>query len=166
EYSAAAMTVFQERNCDDVLLFYTRRVADPLISQFRVCNIHPSLLPDFPGLHGVRDAVKARARRLGATLHDVDYRLGTGRILGQVSCALPASTSLARAERLGHLQKVYLTLAWFDGLATGSLHPMPTISPRLGDAISNATVCLSNRTLLDAYAAWADTIVSSEVVAA
>ncbi|MEP6778824.1 MAG: formyltransferase family protein [Gemmatimonadaceae bacterium] len=166
EFSAAAMTVFQERNCDDVLLFYTRRVADPLISQFRVCNIHPSLLPNFPGLHAVHDAVKARARNVGATLHEVDAGLDTGRVLAQVSCRLQASASLAQAERLSYMQKVYLTLAWFDGLVAGSLHVTPAISPKLGDAISNTTVCLANRLLVTAYASWAETITTSGMIAA
>ena len=166
EFSAAAMTVFQERNCDDVLLFYTRRVADPLVSHFRVCNIHPSLLPNFPGLHAVRDAVKARARNLGATLHEVDAGLDTGRVLAQASCRLPASASLTRAEHMSYLQKVYLTIAWFDGLVSGSLQSMPAISPTLGDAISNTTVCLTNQLLVSAYASWADNITTSVVVAA
>ena len=49
-----------------------------------VVNTHPSLLPDFPGAHAVRDALAAGARRAGATLFWVDEGVDTGQHIAQV----------------------------------------------------------------------------------
>jgi phosphoribosylglycinamide formyltransferase-1 len=46
-------------------------------------NTHPALLPSFPGLHGVRDALAAGVKVTGATVFLVDAGVDTGRILAQ-----------------------------------------------------------------------------------
>lgn len=48
-FSKSAFETFRAADCTNILLFYTRRVASPLIDRLRVWNIHPSLLPAFPG---------------------------------------------------------------------------------------------------------------------
>lgn len=117
DFSREACLIFDAAGCDDVLLFYTRRVATPLIDQKRVWNIHPALLPAFRGLHGVRDAMAAGVRLFGATLHRVDAGLDTGEIVAQVCAPLPASLSPSAADYLSYLQKAWLTLVWIDHLA-------------------------------------------------
>jgi len=49
----------------------------------RIINTHPALLPSFPGLHGVRDALAAGVKVTGATVFRVDAGVDTGRILAQ-----------------------------------------------------------------------------------
>lgn len=49
----------------------------------RLLNIHPSLLPAFPGLHAQRQAVQAGARVSGCTVHFVDEGVDTGRVILQ-----------------------------------------------------------------------------------
>ncbi|SDQ12771.1 phosphoribosylglycinamide formyltransferase-1 [Quadrisphaera sp. DSM 44207] len=49
----------------------------------RVVNTHPALLPAFPGVHGVRDALAAGVRVTGATAHLVDAGVDTGPVLDQ-----------------------------------------------------------------------------------
>lgn len=51
----------------------------------RIINTHPSLLPDFPGAHAVRDALAAGATRTGATLFWVDAGVDTGEPIAQVA---------------------------------------------------------------------------------
>lgn len=46
-------------------------------------NLHPSLLPDFPGAHAVRDALLAGATKTGATVHIVDAGVDTGPVIAQ-----------------------------------------------------------------------------------
>lgn len=122
-FSNKACDFFQKADCEDVLLFYTRRVASPLIDQIHVWNIHPALLPSFPGLHGVKDAVTAGVRVLGGTLHHVDAELDSGPIVAQVAAPLSSRMSLLEAEHLSYLQKVWLTLVWFDYLRNPEEQP-------------------------------------------
>jgi len=53
--------------------------------QNRILNIHPSLLPAFPGLHAVRQAVAAGVRVSGCTVHVVDEGTDTGPIVIQAA---------------------------------------------------------------------------------
>lgn len=46
-------------------------------------NTHPSLLPDFPGAHAVRDAINAGATKTGVTIHVVDNGVDTGPKIAQ-----------------------------------------------------------------------------------
>ena len=67
----------------------------------RVVNVHPALLPAFPGAHAVEDALAAGATETGATVHLVDEGVDTGRILRQEAVAvLPGDTPEALHERI------------------------------------------------------------------
>jgi phosphoribosylglycinamide formyltransferase-1 len=58
-------------------------------------NMHPSLLPAFPGAHAVRDAIAAGANTTGATVHIVDAGVDTGPVLAQREVAIAAGVSEA-----------------------------------------------------------------------
>ncbi|HCU24831.1 MAG TPA: phosphoribosylglycinamide formyltransferase [Deltaproteobacteria bacterium] len=64
---------------------FMRILAPAFIRRFpdRILNIHPSLLPEFPGLHAQRQALEAKARISGCTVHFVDEGCDTGPILAQ-----------------------------------------------------------------------------------
>jgi phosphoribosylglycinamide formyltransferase-1 len=66
---------------------FMRLVGDPLLSAFpyRILNIHPSLLPAFPGLQAQRQALEYGARVTGATVHLVTSELDGGPILLQAA---------------------------------------------------------------------------------
>ena len=49
----------------------------------KLINTHPSLLPNFPGAHAVRDALNAKATKTGVTIHKVDEGVDTGEIIVQ-----------------------------------------------------------------------------------
>ncbi len=49
----------------------------------RILNIHPSLLPEFPGAHAHRDAIAAKATKSGCTVHFVDSEMDSGPIIAQ-----------------------------------------------------------------------------------
>jgi folate-dependent phosphoribosylglycinamide formyltransferase PurN len=134
-FSAAAAELFRREGVRRVLLLYTRRVAAPLIHELDVCNIHPALLPAFPGLSAVRQALAAGVRLLGATLHRVDEGLDTGPILAQIAHPLPPGATLRQAEKISYLQKVWLTLLWcgMDGPGGRPTALLPNACPALGD---------------------------------
>ena len=54
-----------------------------------IINLHPSLLPAFPGAHAVRDALSAGASTTGATVHIVDAGVDTGPVLAQREIDVP-----------------------------------------------------------------------------
>lgn len=64
---------------------FMRLVKAPLLEAFpkRILNIHPSLLPCFPGLHAWEQAVAAGAKESGCTVHYVDGGMDTGTIIKQ-----------------------------------------------------------------------------------
>lgn len=67
----------------------------------RLLNIHPSLLPAFPGLDTHRRAIEAGCQVAGATVHEVTAELDHGRILEQaVVPVIPGDTPAALAERV------------------------------------------------------------------
>jgi phosphoribosylglycinamide formyltransferase-1 len=67
----------------------------------RVVNIHPALLPAFPGLHGPRQALTAGVRVAGCTVHFVDEGTDTGPIIAQAAVpVLDGDTEEALAARI------------------------------------------------------------------
>jgi len=64
---------------------YMRLVTAELVEQWpaRIINIHPSLLPLFPGAHAHRDVLAAGVEVSGCTVHYVDAGMDSGEILGQ-----------------------------------------------------------------------------------
>jgi phosphoribosylglycinamide formyltransferase-1 len=67
----------------------------------RLVNIHPSLLPAFPGLHTHRRAIEAGCAQAGATVHWVTPELDHGPILAQAAVpVLPGDTEQTLAARV------------------------------------------------------------------
>jgi phosphoribosylaminoimidazolecarboxamide formyltransferase / IMP cyclohydrolase len=68
-----------------VLAGYMRLIGPAVLSAYpaRILNVHPSLLPAFPGAHAVRDALAHGVKVTGATVHLVDERLDGGPIVVQ-----------------------------------------------------------------------------------
>jgi phosphoribosylglycinamide formyltransferase-1 len=82
---------------------YMRLVTPTLLRAFpgRVLNIHPALLPSFPGLHGVKQAIDAGVRVSGCTVHFVDEGMDTGPIIAQAAVpVLPTDDEAALAKRI------------------------------------------------------------------
>jgi phosphoribosylglycinamide formyltransferase-1 len=90
----------------------------------RIINIHPSLLPSFPGAHAVRDALASGAQETGTTIHIVDEGVDTGPILGQQSLAvLPSDDESSLHERIKVLERKLL-VETIQSLALKQLDPV------------------------------------------
>jgi phosphoribosylglycinamide formyltransferase-1 len=78
----------------------------------RVINVHPSLLPDFPGAHAVADQLAAGVTESGATVHVVDEGIDSGPILLQERVAvLPGDTVESLHARIKEVEHRLLPLA-------------------------------------------------------
>jgi phosphoribosylglycinamide formyltransferase 1 len=74
-----------------VLAGYMQLLGAPFLARFpqRVINVHPALLPAFPGLHAVERAVAHGVKVFGVTVHFVDEGVDTGPIIAQRALELP-----------------------------------------------------------------------------
>ena len=82
---------------------YMHLLTPEFMSRFpeRVVNIHPSLLPAFPGTHAIEDALSARAAETGVTVHLVDEGVDTGPVLAQEGVVVePGDTLGSLSERI------------------------------------------------------------------
>jgi phosphoribosylglycinamide formyltransferase-1 len=79
-----------------VLAGYMHLLTSEFLERFpeRVVNVHPSLLPEFPGAHAIDDALAAGVETTGVTVHYVDDGLDTGAVIRQESVELEPRESL------------------------------------------------------------------------
>lgn len=86
EYDAALATVLKSSGVEWVVLAGFMRILTPtFLNEFpmRVINIHPSLLPSFPGVDAQQQALNYGVRVTGCTVHFVDEGMDTGPIIAQ-----------------------------------------------------------------------------------
>ncbi|WP_100012512.1 phosphoribosylglycinamide formyltransferase [Lentibacillus sediminis] len=87
---------------------YMRLIGPVLLQTFpeRIINIHPSLLPAFPGKDAIGQALAAGARQTGVTVHYIDEGIDTGPVIAQatldVSPADNEATLKQKIQRLEH----------------------------------------------------------------
>jgi len=88
DYDEAVVRLLNEHRVDLVILAgYLRLITSRLIGPYknRIINIHPSLLPSFPGLHAHRQALEWGVRISGCTVHFVDETMDGGSIIIQAA---------------------------------------------------------------------------------
>ncbi|MEI4831847.1 phosphoribosylglycinamide formyltransferase [Bacillus sp. FJAT-53711] len=81
----------QESEIDWIILAgYMRLIGPTLLAAYggRIVNIHPSLLPSFPGKDAVGQAIEAGVKVTGVTIHYVDAGMDTGPIIAQEAVAV------------------------------------------------------------------------------
>jgi phosphoribosylglycinamide formyltransferase-1 len=104
EFDAALQQVIDRFSPDLVVLAgFMRILSAPFVQHYegRMLNIHPSLLPAFPGLATHRQALDAGVARHGATVHIVTAELDHGPVLAQAEVeVLPGDTESTLAARV------------------------------------------------------------------
>jgi len=88
-----------------VLAGYMHLLTAPFLERFPdgIVNVHPSLLPEFPGAHPLDDALTAGVATTGVTVHYVDEGLDTGAVIRQEPVAVePRDTLLDRIHAVEH----------------------------------------------------------------
>jgi phosphoribosylglycinamide formyltransferase 1 len=99
---------------------YMQLLTRPFLARFpdRIVNVHPSLLPAFPGANAIDDALAAGAETTGVTVHLVDEGIDTGPVLRQEPVAVePRATLVDRLHAVEHR----LLPEVVTGLLAGSL---------------------------------------------
>ena len=90
-----------------VLAGFMRVLHEPMLRAFprRIINIHPSLLPKFPGLEAWKQALAAGEKVTGCTVHYVDEKIDHGRIVAQREATiLPNDTPESLHSRIQILE--------------------------------------------------------------
>jgi len=85
---------------------YMHLLTPGFLERFPVLNVHPSLLPAFPGMHAIEDALAAGIPETGVTVHFVDEGVDTGPVVLQEAIAVrpddTADTLRPRLRKLEH----------------------------------------------------------------
>jgi phosphoribosylglycinamide formyltransferase-1 len=91
----------ESREADLVALAgYMQLLSEKFVARFRnrVVNVHPALLPSFPGLDAIGQALQAGVETTGVTVHFVDEGVDTGPVILQREVAVPADRDRDRLE--------------------------------------------------------------------
>ena len=83
--------ILEKNDVDFIVLAGFMRILSPLfVNKYnnKIINIHPSLLPLFPGSHAHKDAIEAGVNESGCTVHFVDEGVDTGPIILQESISI------------------------------------------------------------------------------
>ena len=108
-FESTALALLEEHRVDLIALAGFLRIVSPgFVAAWsgRLLNVHPSLLPAFPGLHAVRQALDAGVRQVGCTVHFVDAGVDTGPVIVQRTVGVVAGDTeeslQARVQREEH----------------------------------------------------------------
>jgi phosphoribosylglycinamide formyltransferase 1 len=87
-----------------VLAGYMQLLSSEFVQRFRnrVINVHPALLPSFPGIDALQQAIDHGSKITGVTVHFVDEGVDSGPIILQRPVPIPPSRDLAEAEKAIH----------------------------------------------------------------
>lgn|SRR5690625_2552255 len=108
-YEQEIVKILQQFNVSWIFLAGYMRIVGPTlldIYEGKIINIHPSLLPSFPGKDAIGQAFKAGVEKTGVTIHYIDEGIDTGPIIAQQELAvLPDDTRetlQARIQKIEH----------------------------------------------------------------
>ncbi|MHB8585372.1 MAG: phosphoribosylglycinamide formyltransferase [Thermoplasmatota archaeon] len=125
EHEADVQRFFEAERVGFVALAGYMRVLTPIFVRAwkdRIVNVHPALLPSFPGTHAPRQALAYGAKVTGCTFHMVDAQVDHGPIVLQVAVPIdPADEEASLTARIQHEEHRHypVVLDWFArGLIT------------------------------------------------
>ncbi|MGE7665566.1 phosphoribosylglycinamide formyltransferase [Ureibacillus composti] len=102
-YEAEIVQALRDKEVEWIILAgYMRLIGDTLLSAYpnRIVNIHPSLLPSFPGKDAIGQAMEHGVKITGVTVHFVDEGMDTGPILAQAAVEVVEGNREATEERI------------------------------------------------------------------
>lgn len=112
DYEEKIVQALHEADVEWVILAgYMRLVGDTLLTAYvnRIVNIHPSLLPSFPGKDAIGQAMAHGVKVTGATVHYVDAGMDTGPIIAQAVVKVVEGDREATEERIHKIEHTLYT---------------------------------------------------------
>jgi len=128
EGEARFIAAVREAEPDLVVLAGFMRVLKPgFLNAFagKIINLHPSLLPAFPGLDGIGQAFRAGVKETGCTVHYVTQAVDAGKIIEQARVAIVPGETLGSLEAKVHAAEHRLLPAVIARLSRGQEAPVP-----------------------------------------
>jgi phosphoribosylglycinamide formyltransferase 1 len=120
---------FEQKGANLIVLAGFMEILSPsFVRRFhgRMINVHPSLLPAFPGLRPIEEALDYGVRIMGVTVHFVDEGVDSGPIILQEAFdPVPYSRDIAAVERRVHEIEHRLLPRAVRLIAAGRVHPDP-----------------------------------------
>lgn len=100
-YETDILQQLENHSVDLIVLAGYMRFIGPILLQhypMRILNLHPALLPSFPGAHGIADAYNYGVKVFGITIHFVDEGVDTGKIIDQFAFHINGTETLDEIE--------------------------------------------------------------------
>jgi formyltetrahydrofolate-dependent phosphoribosylglycinamide formyltransferase len=111
-WQSELLSQVKEMNPDLIVAAGFMRILSPVfVNTFpeQIVNSHPSLLPQFPGAHAVRDAIEAGVMVTGCTVHFIDEGVDTGKIISQEQVDVrPGESEEQLHERIKTVERTLL----------------------------------------------------------
>jgi phosphoribosylglycinamide formyltransferase-1 len=126
EHDLALLTRLLEAEPDLVVLAgYMRLVSPALLKAFpwRVINLHPALLPAFPGTTAISDAIRYGVKVTGVTVHFVDEGVDTGPVIAQEAVRVEEGDTVESLAARIHEVEHRLLPSTVRLIAAGKVHP-------------------------------------------
>jgi phosphoribosylglycinamide formyltransferase 1 len=152
-FCTKAASVLKREGTEAVLLLFWRLVTAEVFSQFPTFNLHPSLLPEFPGLDAVTRARASGAGVLGTTLHVVSEKVDQGRIIAQTCDNVDLRWAEAAWLRVSFRQRVRLAVYLIGRLlGSGERHQLSAAAPITNIALMDAGLARAADAWIEKYA--------------
>lgn len=133
EFDRAVVVALQNAGVEWVVLAgFMRIFTSEFLRVFegRIVNIHPALLPAFPGVNSIQQALDYGVKVTGCTVHYVDQGVDTGKIIAQRAVAIePGDTFYSLAPRM-HAAEHELFVSVLRDIAAGRV--LPLVKPKTG----------------------------------
>lgn len=107
-YEADILEWLKELNVDMIILSgYMRIVGKTLLDAYpnAIVNLHPALLPAFPGAHSIQDAFEAKVDHTGVTVHFIDDQIDQGQLIIQERVDIDPTWNLEQLETAVHAKE-------------------------------------------------------------
>jgi phosphoribosylglycinamide formyltransferase-1 len=105
-----------------VLAGFMRIIKRNFISEFNnIINLHPSLLPSFPGLNSIRQAYEKKVKITGCTIHWVNEKIDDGEIIAQAPVRVMKDDSLSLLTKKIHAAEHMILPSVIRGLSNGEI---------------------------------------------